>query len=145
MCISIFLLTGLQPEHGKLTITCNFFFYVPFLPWKIYIHVSVMLNCGGILRIILIFFWLKCVLKGLWTCVQKFGEINWPVSDLWTSRQIDATRAKVCMSDPCLIGLISFPDNTTTTLWLLQQNEWMRHHYQQFSYKKTETPPAKLH
>ena len=123
MCISIFLLTGLQPEHGKLTITCNFFFYVPFLPWKIYIHVSVMLNCGGILRIILIFFWLKCVLKGLWTCVQKFGEIYWPVSDLWISRQIDATRAKVCMSDPCLIGLI-FPATLQQHDYYNKMNEW---------------------
>ena len=33
------------------------------------------------------------------TCA-KFGETGWPVSNIWTSRQIDTTLTKVCISDP---------------------------------------------
>ena len=60
-----------------------------------------MYNSEGTVRIISIFFsfLLKSVLKGLWTCVQNFGKIYYPVTDLWTSRRNDMTRAKVCKSD----------------------------------------------
>ena len=37
--------------------------------------------------------------------MQIFGKIGWSVYHIRTSRQIDATRAKVYLSDPGLIGL----------------------------------------
>ena len=58
-----------------------------------------MLNYGGSLKIIFIYSWFKCVLKGLWTCVQSFEKTCWPVSDQSTSRQIDMTRATACINN----------------------------------------------
>ena len=58
-----------------------------------------MFSSGGTVRIF-IYFRLKCILKGLRTCVQCFGKICWPVFDLRTSHQIDTTQAKLCISDP---------------------------------------------
>ena len=61
------------------------------------------------------FSWLKFVLRGLQTYVQSFGKIFSPVSDFWTSRQIDTTWAKVWEG---LIGLIRLNlRNITSKIW----------------------------
>ena len=58
-----------------------------------------VLNSWDILRIIIFF------TQVMWAWVQIFGKIGWSVYHICTSRQIDATRAKVYLSDPGLIGL----------------------------------------
>ena len=57
-----------------------------------------MFDSGSTLRIIFVLFLLKCVLKGLRTCVESVGNICGQASDLWTSRQVDTTRPKVCLT-----------------------------------------------
>ena len=43
--------------------------------------------------------------KDLSLCVQSFGKICSPVSDLWTWYEIDTAWARVCISNHGLIGL----------------------------------------
>ena len=65
---------------------------------------SVMFNSGGSVRIDIIFFTKMCT-KRLVNMFGKFWE-----NMLWTLHQIDMTRAKVCISDPDLIGLNSLKE-----------------------------------
>ena len=105
-----------------LKITCKFFAFT-FFPYSVLkcpeitklmeSTPQIMFSSGTTLRIFF-FFWLKFVLKDLWTYVQSFWKICQPVSDLWTAHKIYTIRAKVCMSKPSInlyYNLISLKDH----------------------------------
>ena len=59
-----------------------------------------MFSSEGYLRNIFLIFWLKYILKVLWTCLQSFGKIYWLFFDLWARFHVNTTRAKVSISNP---------------------------------------------
>ena len=68
---------------------------------------------------------LKRVLKDLWIGVQSLGKISWTVSDLWTLRQIDTTRTKVCISELGPIWLtfeINSEDKTSNVCYVIDKS-----------------------